>query len=235
MYQLIVADYDGTLVPNGKVLSNEFYTKVNMLVSRGTLFAVASGRPYNQLKKLLYPIANETVFIASDGAQMMYRNCLLYKLPLAVNNAKALCRAALYDGLTPIVALREENRSVTEEKLDLPFFFSSDVFKLVVVKNGKDVSHLKSLAEENNARVCYEDETYIELCNKTSNKGEALKKLMSKYSVSTDKMIVFGDGINDIPMLELTENRFAPRNASADVKRIAVETGDIEEYIVKRL
>jgi HAD superfamily hydrolase (TIGR01484 family) len=110
--RLIVSDYDGTLKQSEAPLSQEFFTKVNMLSSRGGIFAVASGRPYNQLKKLLFQISNSIVFISDDGAQMMYKNCVLYKKTVELDDARTICRQAINAGFTAICALREENRTV---------------------------------------------------------------------------------------------------------------------------
>lgn len=233
MYRLIVSDYDGTLVPSGKVLSNKFFTKLNMITSRGCVFAISSGRPYNQLKKLMYQVSNEIVFISDDGAQMMYHNCVLYKKTVDVASARYISKEALFFGMTPIVALREENRKVTKEKLELPFFFSADIFKIIVVKNGKNGDSLKAKCENLKLRVCYEDETYIEFCHKDANKGEAVKKLMEKFSVTPNQTVIFGDGINDIPMLKLAEKRVVSENAEAQVIAVSTETSeDIEKYII---
>ncbi len=234
MYRLIVSDYDGTLVPNGKVLSNKFFTKLNMVVSRGCTFAISSGRPYNQLKKLLYQVSNEIVFISDDGAQMMYHNCVLYKKTVDMQAAKEISKEAISLGMAPIVALREENRKVTQDKIDLPFFFSSDIFKVIVVKNGKNADLLKNKCEALALRVCYEDETYIEFCHKDANKGEAVKKLMEKFSVPSEQTVVFGDGPNDIPMLKLAAKRVVAKDADAEVIAVSTETtDDVEKYIIE--
>ena len=217
MYRLIVSDYDGTLVKNGKQLSNQFFTKLNMLSNCGSIFVIASGRPYNQLKKLMFQCANNIVFVADDGAQVMYKNCLLYKKTVENSDAKALCGFALKNGFTAICALREENRSVKKEHLSLPFFLNADVFKIIIIKDGKNADNIKSFAQNLMLRVCYEDETYLEFCHKDANKGDAVKKLMKKFSVPETQAIMFGDGINDISMLKLTKNRFFPENATEQV------------------
>ncbi len=233
MYRLIVSDYDGTLVTENKTLSQQFYTKLNMLANRGCIFCIASGRPYNQLKKLMFQVSQSMVFISDDGAQMMYKNCLLYKKVVELADAKALCREALNEKFTAICALREENRKVTEEKLNLPFFFSSDIFKIIIIKDGKDTQKLKTFAENLKLRVCYEDNDYIEFCHKDASKGEAVKKLMQKFSVNEKQMIVFGDNLNDISMLSLTENRVFPQNARQEVLDLKGEiTQDVEKYII---
>ena len=217
MYRLIVSDYDGTLNINEKPLSNQFFIKLNNLSNRGSIFALASGRPYNQLKKLFFKVSNSIVFVADDGAQVMYKNCLLYKKTVEMNDAKAICKLALNSGFVAICALREENRSVKQEQLSLPFFLSADIFKVIIIKDGKNAEAIKDFAKSLNVRVCYEDDTYLEFCHKDANKGEAVKKIMQKFGVSEAQTIIFGDGINDIPMLKLTKNRFFPENADKTV------------------
>lgn len=233
MYSLIATDYDGTLVKAGEKLSSQFWQKLNMLSMRGVTFVLSSGRPYNQLKKLFYPAFSSTVFVSSDGAQTMYKNCLLHKIPVEKNNAKELCKAALAQNMTPIAALREENRRVTDEMLNLPVFLSGDIFKIIVVKNGVDASKLIAIAEEKNMRVCFQDEKYIEFCNKDANKGAALKKVAEKFSVRKEQIIVFGDGINDLPMFEIAGESVAPESACEAVKQKADEsTESVEKYII---
>ncbi len=234
MYRLIVSDYDGTLNVEGKILSQSFFTKLNMHSSRGGIFCIASGRPYNQLKKLLFQASGSIVFISDDGAQMMYKNCVLYKKPVELKDAKAMCQRALDDEFTVICALREENRSVKREQLQLPFFLSSDIFKIIVVKDGKNADGLRELASTLDLRVCYEDKEYIEFCHKDANKGEAVKKLMQKFSVSGDQMLVLGDNVNDISMLSLTKNRVFPENAKQEVLDLGgTVVEDIEKYIIE--
>ena len=233
MYRLIVSDYDGTLVKNDGALSQALFSKLNMLSSRGGIFAIASGRPYNQLKKLFYQSANSMVFISDDGAQMMYRNCLLYKKTLEMAEAKALCACAIENDIVAICALREENKRVTKAQIELPFFLSSDIFKIIIIKEGKDVSCIKQKAQCLKMRVCYEDGEYLEFCHKDANKADAVRKLMEKFSITQDKMLVIGDGVNDLGMLSLTQNRVHPADAKPEVIALGgIAVDNVEEFII---
>ena len=233
MYRLIVTDYDGTLVPEGKTLSQELYVKLNKLNARGVTFAVASGRTYDQLRKLLFQCSQNTVFVANDGAQVMYRNCVLYKKTVCVHIAKAVCSVAMRDGMSAVCALREENKGVKEEHLSLPFFLSTDIFKIIIIKNGKDPVNVKAEAEKRGLRVCYEDDTYLEFCNKDANNGEAVKKLMQKFSVMPNELVCMGDGENDLSMMTLTQNRVIPANACEKVRALGgTNVEDVEKYLL---
>ena len=228
MYRLIVSDYDGTLVTENKqTLSPEFFTKLHSVTNRGTLFAVASGRPYSQLKTLFAPAAGEVIFICSDGAQIMYRNCVLYKRTIDPAVAKRLCAAALEAGLTPLAVLREEIHTVKAEQLLLPFFLSSDIFKLIFVKNGHSASALAQTAEKAGLRCCFDDDTVIEFCAGDADKGGALRRLMQKFSIQSSQTAVLFDGENDLPMLPFAEQRFAVSSAAEPIKSRA--SGIIED------
>ncbi len=228
MYRLIVSDYDGTLVTqSNQALSPEFFTKLHSITSRGMLFAVASGRPYNQLKKIFAPAAGEVIFICNDGAQIMYRNCVLHKHTIEVPSAKAVCVAALDNGITPIAVLREETHAVKAEHLALPFFFSSDIFKLIFIKNGHSAAELEQTAEKQGLRCCFCDDTFIEFCPKIANKGEALHHVMQKFSIFSQQTAVLFDGENDLPMLPFAEHRFAVSTADEALCRQA--SGSIQD------
>ena len=224
MYRLIVSDYDGTLVtPSEQELSPEFFTKLHSITNRGTLFAVASGRPYNQLKRLFAPAAGEVIFICNDGAQIMYKNCVLYKRTVDTFIAKRLCAEAFDSGMTPILALREENHTVKTEQLSLPFFVSGDIFKLIIAKNGCSAEKLENAAVSANLRCCFCDDTFIEFCHKDADKGKALRQLMQKFSVLPQQAAVLFDGENDLPMLPFTEHRFAVSAAEEPIRRQATD------------
>ena len=52
-----------------------------------------------------------------------------------------------------------------------------------------------------------------------ASKAKAIKQLQTL--LKCDKLVVFGDGKNDIDMFELAEERYAVQNAHDDLKRIA--------------
>ena len=57
--------------------------------------------------------------------------------------------------------------------------------------------------------------------NKKSNKGVALETLMKKLNISSEEIMVFGDFMNDLEMLNLTKYSFAIQNAHPIVKNAA--------------
>lgn len=69
-----------------------------------------------------------------------------------------------------------------------------------------------------------EAEYWCEIMPKKATKAEAIKKLKKIWNC--DRIISFGDGINDIPMFEISDECYAVENAVPELKEIA--TGIIE-------
>ena len=96
---------------------------------------------------------------------------------------------------------------------------------------------IKSIAEEiskidginvNYYRDVYEDCYFLEAYSSEASKANGIKYL-SKY-INYDKVICFGDNVNDIPMFELADESYATSNAADEIKKIATDViGSCEE------
>lgn len=234
MLQLILTDFDGTLFPKEKEeLSKEFIQKIINITNKGIYFAVNSGRPYGTLKKLLAPLINRTVFICNDGAQIMYKNCLLYKNPICAVKANEICHKANINTLKPFAALRERNMPITEDVMAKKRLFGEEIYKLIFVKNNplsEDVNEVKALAEQKGFRVCYEDAEYLEFCAKSSDKGSATEFLKSKFSI-TGKTVAFGDSEGDYAMFEKADKIYIPSTAKISYSGGKI-IDDVQSFIV---
>ena len=61
----------------------------------------------------------------------------------------------------------------------------------------------------------------------TASKSHAILQL--KELLHCDKVVVFGDGINDIPMFKIADECYAMANAIDDLKQIATAVIDSNE------
>lgn len=69
------------------------------------------------------------------------------------------------------------------------------------------------------ARTC---SRMIEITPKSVSKGQALKRYMKENHISSDEVIVFGDGGNDIDMFHAVNLSIAMGNAADEIKKEAV-------------
>lgn len=70
----------------------------------------------------------------------------------------------------------------------------------------------------------------IEINNINSNKGKALKELCEIYQIKDDEVLCFGDGENDIPMLENYKNSYAmpasPQHVKEKARHVCLDNAD---------
>ena len=236
MPKLILTDFDGTLFPkSGGELRDDFKIKIAKLTDCGCVFAINSGRPYGALKNLLSPIKNRTVFICNDGAQIMYKNCLLYKNPVCAIKANEICHKINTESLKPFAALRERNVPITEDVMTKKRLFGEEIYKLIFVKNNplsNEVDEVKNLAKSNGLRICYEDNEYLEFCSATADKGVATEFLKNKFGITND-VIAFGDTEGDRAMFEKADKVFIPRSAKISYRGATI-IDDVQQYIVEQ-
>ena len=60
---------------------------------------------------------------------------------------------------------------------------------------------------------------YFEVCSDKASKYNAVKWLKANYGF--EKVVAFGDNLNDIPLFEAADESYAVENAKADVKKCA--------------
>lgn len=65
----------------------------------------------------------------------------------------------------------------------------------------------------------YTKEQWLEIMPLNVSKAKAIKQLQALFKC--EKLVVFGDGKNDIDMFELADESYAVENAHEDLKRIA--------------
>ena len=87
------------------------------------------------------------------------------------------------------------------------------------------VSVYEALKADSNLRVefyrdVYHDSYwYLEICSDTASKYNAVKHLKEAYGF--DKIVSFGDNLNDLPMFRVSDMRIAVENARQEVKDAA--------------
>ena len=67
----------------------------------------------------------------------------------------------------------------------------------------------------------YRDEYWIELCPKGCTKAKKILQMKDEYGF--DRVIVFGDSLNDLPMFSIADESYAVSNALDEVKAAATK------------
>ena len=206
MLRLVFCDVDGTLLPRGDTaLSPEILDTLRRLTDRGITVAIASGRPYTQLRALFGALSHRLVFICLDGALTRRHNFILHKRPLPKQAALALLNrfpdAAVHGRETVYVM---GGAPVNGRAVSTPNEIGEDFLKLELYTNRQP--------EPNpNYRVAFSEPGLTELVAPCANKGNAAAKLMEKLGITPNQAVAFGDGDNDVELLSTVGHPYRMR------------------------
>jgi Cof subfamily protein (haloacid dehalogenase superfamily) len=240
--RLLLADVDGTLVTQDKVLTDRAIAAVAKLRQAGILFAVTSGRPPRGMSMLIEPLEITTPIAAFNGGLFARPDLSVIEqrtIPDDVAPAviDLLDRHNLgvwvYRGADWFVLNRDgphvdrEAWTVKFEPTQVDSFTSlaDNVAKIVGVSD----DHESVQAAVDAARAQFGDHVsaarsqpyYADITHPQANKGAVVMYLSRTYDIDTDEIATIGDMPNDVLMFAHSGLSIAMGNASGEVQRSA--------------
>lgn len=248
MRTFYVSDLDGTLLRSNEKTSNYTNNVINSLTEKGMIFSYATARSLITAKKATSGINAKIPLIVYNGAfvidnlteEILIENYFDDKVNLVLDDLFANkvypIVYAYIDGkekfsFVPEFCSDGMNRFLDSRKGDIR---TNAVRTINALKAGKifyitcidEPQKLEPLYEKyKNSYHCvyqtdiYTKEQWLEIMPLSASKANAIKQLQSL--LQCEKLIVFGDGKNDIDMFELADESYAVKNAHEDLKKIA--------------
>ena len=244
---LVLADVDGTLVTEDKILTPRAQAAVGRLHDAGIRFAITSGRPPEGMAMLFDPLRLETPIAGFNGGLFVKRDLSIIEqktLPADVaTKAIELIRAHGMDAWV----YRGNDWMIT--KLDAPHVDREAwtvKFKPKVVANfdglldgvakivGISDDHDKVQQCEADAQAAFGERAtasrsqpyYLDVTNKDANKGSVVDYLSRHIAIPVEEIATIGDMPNDVLMFKRSGFSIAMGNASDQVKAQASATTD---------
>ena len=244
---LVLADVDGTLVNEEKVLTERAQSAVRKLRGAGIRFAITSGRPPLGMAMLFEQLALDTPIAGFNGGLFVQRDLTILEqktVPADVaKQAIDLIRdhgldAWVYRGndwlitkaCAPHVA-REAWTVKFQPKIVADLGQQLDqVAKIVGISDDYDkVQRCEAAARTSfgqRATAARSQPYYLDITNKDANKGAVVQYLSSHLNVPADEIATIGDQPNDVLMFRRSGFSIAMGNASDEVKKQADATTD---------
>jgi Cof subfamily protein (haloacid dehalogenase superfamily) len=244
---LVIADVDGTLVTQQKVLTKRSQAAVHALYHAGIRFAITSGRPPRGMAMLFEALDLDTPIAGFNGGLYVRRDLSIVEQktvpPEIARQALALIRshgldAWIYSGNdwlitkpgAPHVA-REAWTVKFEPKVVSSFDdWLGSVAKIVGISDDYELvrrceadaqAAFGDLATANRSQPYYLDVTH-----KDANKGAVVDYLAAHLGVPVGEIASIGDSPNDLLMFKRSALSIAMGNASDQVKSQANLTTD---------
>lgn len=241
MIKFIATDMDGTLVNDKGSINEKIFDLIHFLNEKDIKFAAASGRFYSQLNKDFEKVKTDMILIAHNGALVKYNNNgeILYSNSMAKEDIEKVVN--LNPNLGEELFIAGENEAYIENPsqqmlnmfstFDVPVVIlksfreiKSPIYKLTYyMADGANESILEYLKEnlDSNLEFVVSGNNWVDIMNKGTSKGDAIKILQDKFAFNPKNTMVFGDYYNDLPMFKVAHHSYAMENAPDDVKKNA--------------
>jgi Cof subfamily protein (haloacid dehalogenase superfamily) len=243
---VLLADVDGTLVTEQKVLTERAIKAVKALKDHGIAFAVTSGRPPRGMSMLIQPLGLETPIAGFNGGALVKPDGTVIEEktlpPDVARDAIALIRkhkmdAWLYTAKDWFVHDRKaphcdrEAWTVKFEPIVAETFKDEDLDKAVKIVGVSDDHDLVAQCEKD-AQQAFGDRVsaarsqpyYLDITHPHANKGDVVEVLSKSLNVPKERFATIGDMPNDVLMFKKSGFSIAMGNASDEVKSQASAT-----------
>jgi Cof subfamily protein (haloacid dehalogenase superfamily) len=249
--KLLLADVDGTLVTQEKLLTDRAIAAVRALGEAGIQFTVTSGRPPRGMSMLVEPLDLRLPIAAFNGGLIVdreLREVERHALPAALVPAviELLESFALdvwiYRGADWYVRdpegshVHHEAQTVQFAPTVLASFdgIAEGIAKIVGVSDDFDaVARASDAAGErfgHEVSAARSQPYYVDVTHPQANKGAVVKWLSSHCDIPTEQIATIGDMPNDVLMFAHSGLSIAMGNADREVQRAARRVADSNEH-----
>ncbi len=249
--RLLLADVDGTLVTQDKVLTDEAIAATKQLHEAGIAFAITSGRPPRGMDMLIKPLALQCAIAGFNGGVFVNPD-------LSVIESHTLDPAAARQALDQILhqsldawvytadewLIRNQDAPhVAREAWTVKFgarvvpSFSDEILnqavKIVGVSDDLErVADCEKVAQGvlgDQASVARSQPYYLDITHPRANKGAVVATLSKLMGFAPDEIATIGDMPNDVLMFQKSGFSIAMGNAGDEVKAKASAVTDSNE------
>lgn len=248
MKTLYVTDLDGTLLRSDERTSGLTNHIINRLVERGLIFSYATARSYQTSHKVTqglnasFPLIvyNGAMVIDNKSGDFLLKNFFDTEITDVIENLMQHgifpIVYAFIDGVEKFSYVPEKCSVETKafldsrknDKRDNPVTNETDltvgeIFYITCIDSAEKLEPLYRKYAETYHCVFQEDiytkYQWLEIMPKAASKANAIRQL--KDYLNCQKVVVFGDGKNDIDMFEMADEAYAVSNAMEELKQIA--------------
>ncbi|MBA7932990.1 HAD family hydrolase [Klebsiella sp. RHBSTW-00215] len=240
--KLIAVDMDGTFLSDAKTYNRQrFLAQYQRMREQDIRFVVASGNQYYQLISFFPEVANEIAFVAENGGWVVSAgddvfNCQIPKAHFntVIDHLQTLTDIEIIAcGKRSAYTLNQYNDELKAiaakyyHRLELVDDFNQ--IDDVILKFGLNVpDHLIPQMQPKLHAALGDMVTAvatgygsIDLIIPGVHKANGLRILQERWGIENHEVVAFGDGGNDIEMLQHAGFGFAMANAAAPVKAVA--------------
>lgn len=232
---LYVSDLDGTLMRSDIKISDHTVKTINGLIDQGVAFTYATARSIDSAREITQDLKIKLPVITRNGSVLadnitgksmeitvfkeedirMIRK-LIPELPshgfvscyIGDKMIKTYADAEHTEGLDDYIGFYKDDPRMVKVP-DMEGMFTGRPGYVTMISSKEDLEPVYERVKDHDGweslfqKDTYRDEYWIELCPKGCTKAKKILKLKEEYGF--DRVIVFGDSLNDLPMFSIAD------------------------------
>lgn len=248
--KIVFFDLDGTILTKQKTISRSTKRAIALLQKQGHVTVIATGRiPYmfESIRKEL----NIDSYVCMNGQYVVYRGEVIYSNPMNVPELHRLTKEVSHHGHAIGYCNHHGIKTNTEEHEYISKSFQSlnmapppaaqQVYYTEDVFQGHLYCFIDDLSYYQQAFPAFQfvpwNDHAADILPQGASKKIGIQKVIEASGIDHQHSYAFGDGLNDIEMLEYVHTSIAMGNASPEVKKHAniITAGNEENGVWKGL
>lgn len=242
--KLIFFDIDGTLYNSNKEVPPDAKRAIQQLKQDGHVIAIATGRGPFMYEDLRAELGIDT-YISYSGQYVVFEGEVIYENAIA-NETLTKLSAQAHKNDHPIAYCDEKDLRVStldhehvraglgslnlgiEVSEDKAYFHNNDIYQSLLFFGEAEAAEY--ISEYDDVYFLRWHEYCVDVIPTGGSKAKSIQLVIDKMNFDMKDVYAFGDGPNDVEMLELIENSVAMANGVEAAKAVSkYETGHVDE------
>lgn len=232
--KIVFFDIDGTLLDENKELPPSTVRAIQALKASGVYVAIATGRAPFMFADLREKLGIHS-FVSFNGQYVVFEGHVIYKNPLHRHKLHELKEYAHENGHPLIFMDAEDMRASVEDHpyihvsmgslkfshppMDSLYYENRDIYQaLLFCKPEEEHVYVNAYPEFHFVRW---HSVSTDVLPFGGSKAEGIRKLIERIGIAKEDVYAFGDGLNDMEMLQFVGTGVAMGNAKEEVKKVA--------------
>ncbi|MFS0782466.1 Cof-type HAD-IIB family hydrolase [Bacillus sp. 1P06AnD] len=243
MKKIVFFDIDGTLLDHDKQLPASTKTAIKQLQDKGIYVAIATGRAPFMFEDIREELGIDS-FVSFNGQYVVFENEVIYRNPLKTDQLQLLLDKAK-EKEVPLIFMNEHTLKSSvpysehiEETMgsfalehpenDEHFFKGNDIYQSLLYVNEADLKNYEGISPD--FRYIRWHPICVDVLPEGGSKAAGIQKFIERAGFNIDDVYAFGDGLNDIEMLQTVGTGVAMGNAEKELLKYAdVVTTPVDE------
>lgn len=242
MIKLVLTDMDGTFLNNSGDFNRELFKDVKiMMKEKGVVLAPVTGKQCERVEELFGDDSDDLWILGDSATRIKHNGKFIYESLLSNKLGLEIIRLLENISMEHTIIACTRNGAVIKDNIPLE--------EAAIVRGSyaqvRKVSNFNEITEDfvkitihdpllrcmdtkeklstyfQSAYIVASDAAWIDIANANVHKGTTVEHLQRLLNVTPEETMAFGDGLNDLELMNRATYSFAVRNAVQELKDAA--------------